>query len=134
MIEELEYIVLDKVIFEVGAPGKSAFEEWKERTGQPEATWEQFIAANSFTYEDLTPEQQAELKGPKGDKGDKGDTGEQGLKGDTGDTGPKGDKGDVGATGPKGDTGTSVSVIAAPDSATAEALSIANPNNLYTVT
>lgn len=51
---------------------------------------------DALRFEDLTPEQQAQLKGPKGDKGDKGD---QGTKGDTGATGPQG------PTGPKGDPG-----------------------------
>ena len=76
-----------------------------------------------LSYDELTPEQQAQLKGPKGDTGTtgpagptgpKGDTGAQGPKGDTGpqgETGPqgapgeKGDKGDTGAQGPKGEPG-----------------------------
>lgn len=58
-----------------------------------------------FTYSDFTPEQLAALKGPKGDKGDIGPQGEAGPKGDTGPVGPKGDKGDIGPQGPKGDTG-----------------------------
>lgn len=81
---------------------------------------------DALRFEDLTPEQQAQLKGPKGDKGDKGDQGtkgdtgatgpqgptgpkgdqgERGLKGDQGEQGAKGDKGDTGERGPKGDTG-----------------------------
>ena len=64
-----------------------------------------------FTYDDFTPEQLENLKGPKGDtgpvgpqgltgpQGPKGDTGPQGL---TGEQGPKGDKGDVGPQGPQG--------------------------------
>ena len=40
-----------------------------------------------MTFEDLTPEQKAGLKGDKGDKGDTGDTGAQGPKGDTGNNG-----------------------------------------------
>ena len=53
----------------------------------------------TMTFEDLTPEQKASLKGDKGDKGDTGAAGPQG------EPGPKGDKGDPGPQGPKGDTG-----------------------------
>ena len=53
----------------------------------------------TMTFEDLTPEQKASLKGDKGDKGDPGAAGPQG------EPGPKGDKGDPGPQGPKGDTG-----------------------------
>lgn len=65
----------------------------------------------TMTFEDLTPEQKASLKGDKGDKGDTGAAGPQGEpgpKGDKGDPGTKGDKGDpgeTGAQGPKGDKG-----------------------------
>lgn len=56
-------------------------------------------ADGTMTFEDLTPEQKASLKGDKGDKGDTGAAGPQG------ESGPKGDKGDPGPQGPKGDTG-----------------------------
>lgn len=56
-------------------------------------------ADGTMTFEDLTPEQKASLKGDKGDKGDAGAAGPQG------EPGPKGDKGDPGPQGPKGDTG-----------------------------
>lgn len=56
-------------------------------------------ADGTMTFEDLTPEQKATLKGDKGDKGDTGAAGPQG------EPGPKGDKGDPGPQGPKGDTG-----------------------------
>ncbi len=72
----------------------------------------------TMSFEDLTEEQKASLKGdvgpqgPKGDKGDKGDRGAdstvpgpQGPKGDTGAQGPKGDKGDKGDTGAQGPQG-----------------------------
>jgi hypothetical protein len=62
----------------------------------------------TMTFEDLTPEQKASLKGDKGDKGDTGAAGPQGEpgpKGDKGDTGPKGDKGDTGETGAQGPQG-----------------------------
>ncbi len=60
-----ETIVKFKVL-PIGMPGLSAFEDWKLREGQPDATWEEFIAANVFTYDDLTPEQQEQLKGEDG--------------------------------------------------------------------
>lgn len=72
-------------------------------------------ADGTMTFEDLTPEQKASLKGDKGDKGDTGAAGPQGEpgpKGDKGEPGPKGDKGDPGETGaqgpqgPKGEPGT----------------------------
>lgn len=56
-------------------------------------------ADGTMTFEDLTPEQKASLKGDKGDKGDTGAAGPQG------EPGPKGDKGDPGPQGPKGDAG-----------------------------
>lgn len=62
----------------------------------------------TMTFEDLTPEQKASLKGDKGDKGDTGAAGPQGEpgpKGDKGDPGPKGDKGDPGETGAQGPQG-----------------------------
>lgn len=72
-------------------------------------------ADGTMTFEDLTPEQKASLKGDKGDKGDTGAAGPQGEpgpkgdKGDPGETGPQGPKGDTGAAGaqgPKGEPGT----------------------------
>lgn len=92
----------------------------------------------NLTFDDLTPEQKAELTGPSGAspyigengnwfvgeldtgvqaQGAQGPKGEQGPQGDTGATGPKGEQGpqgDMGATGakgeqgPKGDTGACV--------------------------
>ena len=68
-------------------------------------------ADGTMTFEDLTPEQKASLKGDKGDKGDTGAAGPQGEpgpkgdKGDPGPQGPKGDTGETGAQGPKGDKG-----------------------------
>ena len=69
-------------------------------------------ADGTMTFEDLTPEQKASLKGDKGDKGDTGAAGPQGEpgpkgdKGDPGPQGPKGDTGETGAQGPKGEPGT----------------------------
>ena len=51
---------------------------------------------DAFTFEDFTPEQLANLKGPKGDKGDIGPAGPKGDTGDIGPQGPKGEKGDKG--------------------------------------
>lgn len=65
-------------------------------------------ADGTMTFEDLTPEQKASLKGDKGDKGDTGAAGPQGEpgpKGDKGDPGSKGDKGDTGETGAQGPQG-----------------------------
>ena len=86
----------------------------------------------NLTFDDLTPEQKAELTGPSGAsphigengnwfvgeldtgvqaQGAQGPKGEQGPQGDTGATGPKGEQGpqgDTGATGAKGDTGACV--------------------------
>lgn len=62
----------------------------------------------TMTFEDLTPEQKASLKGDKGDKGDTGAAGPQGEpgpKGDKGDPGPQGPKGDIGETGAQGPQG-----------------------------
>ena len=56
----------------------------------------------TMTFEDLTPEQKASLKG---DKGDKGDTGAAGPQGDPGPKGDKGDPGETGAQGPQGEKG-----------------------------
>ena len=63
---------------------------------------------DALRFEDLTPEQQAQLKGPKGDKGDPGEKGEPGAKGDKGDPGENGEpgaKGDKGDPGEKGEPG-----------------------------
>lgn len=65
-------------------------------------------ADGTMTFEDLTPEQKASLKGDKGDKGDTGAAGPQGEpgpQGPAGEPGPKGDKGDTGATGAQGPQG-----------------------------
>lgn len=89
-------------------------------------------ADGKMTFDELTPEQKAGLKGDKGDpgargekgdkgsaftyrdftpeqlaglKGPKGDTGPQGLKGDRGEKGAQGPQGIQGATGPQGPQG-----------------------------
>lgn len=80
-----------------------------------EQEWLDSLKGTPFKYTDFTPEQLANLKGPKGESGPKGDDGEQGPKGDAFTykdfteeqlkalKGPKGDKGDPGVPGPKGD-------------------------------
>lgn len=56
-------------------------------------------ADGTMTFEDLTPEQKASLKG---DKGDKGDTGAAGPQGEPGPQGEKGEPGTNGTTPVKG--------------------------------
>lgn len=68
-------------------------------------------ADGTMTFEDLTPEQKASLKGDKGDKGEKGDPGEIGPQGEKGEPGPKGDKGDKGDVGPQGQDGKSGVIV-----------------------
>jgi hypothetical protein len=73
------------------------------RLKQADGTWVEIPALigaqgpkgedGTMTFEDLTPEQKASLKGDKGDTGATGATGPQGPKGD------KGDKGDPGVDG-----------------------------------
>lgn len=59
-------------------------------------------------FEDLTPEQKEELRGPQGvpgkdgAPGPQGEPGKPGEKGDKGDQGEKGEKGDPGPQGPQG--------------------------------
>lgn len=65
-----------------------------------------------LTWDDLTAEQKAEIKGEKGDRGDpgiqgpRGDPGPTGLPGATGPQGPTGIQGPAGPTGPRGETGS----------------------------
>lgn len=54
------------------------------------------------TFESLTDEQRASLKGDKGDKGEQGEPGPKGDKGDTGATGPAGERGPQGEQGIQG--------------------------------
>lgn len=62
-------------------------------TGPPGPQGIQGEPGKPLRYEDLTPTQKAELKGPKGDRGDIGPRGSQGIPGPVGPTGPKGDPG-----------------------------------------
>lgn len=56
-------------------------------------------------FEDLTPEQKEELRGPQGVPGKDGAPGPQGPQGEPGKPGEKGDKGDPGPQGPAGANG-----------------------------
>lgn len=101
----------------IGRDGKSAYEvalkngyegsetEWLKSLKGEKGERGERGADGTMTFEDLTPEQKASLKGDKGDKGDTGEKGDKGDPGETGATGPKGDKGDTGATGPQGNQG-----------------------------
>ena len=62
-------------------------------------------ADGTVSFDELTPEQQASLKGPKGDKGDTGPEGPEGPQGPQGIQGIPGEQGPIGLQGPKGDTG-----------------------------
>lgn len=72
--------------------------------GQDDVAYQKLIpiADLAFTYDDLTPEQQAELRGPQGEPGSQGEQGIQGPKGETGMQGPVGPKGDKGDSGKPG--------------------------------
>ena len=61
-------------------------------------------ADGTMSFEDLTPEQKATLKGDQGVQGAQGDKGVDGVQGVQGDIGEKGYQGDAGVQGPKGDS------------------------------
>ena len=68
---------------------------------------------DAFEYEDFTPEQLADLVGPKGDKGDKGQDGTVAFEDLTDEQremlkGPQGEPGSPGDTGPQGVSGVYV--------------------------
>jgi hypothetical protein len=58
-----------------------------------------------MSFEDLTPAQREQLRGPQGYQGPQGPQGDQGAVGATGATGPQGAKGDQGVTGSAGPAG-----------------------------
>lgn len=68
-------------------------------------------ADGTMTFEDLTDEQKASLKGdigpagPQGEQGPQGEKGEPGEKGADGAQGPQGEQGPVGPEGPQGPAG-----------------------------
>ena len=59
-------------------------------------------ADGTMSFEDLTPEQKATLKGDQGVQGAQGDKGDAGVQGVQGDIGEKGYQGDVGVQGDRG--------------------------------
>ena len=61
-------------------------------------------ADGTMSFEDLTPEQKATLKGDQGVQGAQGDRGVDGVQGVQGDIGEKGYQGDAGVQGAKGDS------------------------------
>ena len=61
-------------------------------------------ADGTMSFEDLTPEQKATLKGDQGVQGPQGDKGVDGVQGVQGNIGEKGYQGDAGVQGPKGDS------------------------------
>ena len=61
-------------------------------------------ADGTMSFEDLTPEQKATLKGDQGVQGTQGDKGADGVQGVQGNIGEKGYQGDAGVQGPKGDS------------------------------
>lgn len=89
----------------VTACNNSVLKEWDEFKKQDvKARAAVFFFAKGdkgdpLTWNDLTEEQKASLKGEKGDKGDQGAQGEQGPQGIQGEKGDKGDKGNDGASG-----------------------------------
>lgn len=63
------------------------------------------LKGDGLNYEDLTPEEIANIKGPKGDTGPQGPQGLRGLQGAPGDRGPQGPQGPRGDRGPQGEQG-----------------------------
>lgn len=59
----------------------------------------------SIVFEELTPEQKEELRGPAGPQGPKGDRGDAGPEGPQGKEGPRGLQGPQGNIGPQGNVG-----------------------------
>jgi len=94
---------------QTGADGKSAYEIWLEQGHQ--GTEEDFLNSlegpqgpqgeqgDPLTFDDLTPEQKAELKGEQGEQGPQGIQGEQGEQGIQGEQGPQGERGPQGPQG-----------------------------------
>ena len=112
-------------------------EEWLESLRGPEG--QQGIqgkpgpqgAPGTVSFDELTPEQVAMLKGDKGDKGDKGETGPKGADGADGAQGPAGPQGPVGPAGPqgeKGETGSGFKVLDYYDTLEAMESAVPNPN------
>ena len=121
---------------EAGVNGKSAFEFWREQTGNDNGTEEEFYAfikgekgqkgdrgERGYDISSIEQVVASPLDGGKNvikvtrsdgqaflfeiQNGSKGSSGEKGEKGDKGDVGPKGDKGEVGSRGMVGPQGAS---------------------------
>lgn len=59
----------------------------------------------TVSFQELTPEQKEQLRGPQGEQGPQGEKGDKGDTGETGPQGPQGAQGLQGMQGEKGDTG-----------------------------
>ena len=92
-----------------GVKGDRGFIGYQGDTGQQGAKGYQGDkgADGTMSFEDLTPEQKATLKGDQGVQGYQGDRGADGVQGEMGyqgDIGEKGYQGDAGVQGAKGDS------------------------------
>ena len=80
-----------------------------EETGEPASLvgpkGDKGDKGDPLTWDDLTPEQKAALKGERGERGERGEQGAQGVQGEQGIQGPRGDKGDKGDRGERGEQG-----------------------------
>ena len=92
---------------ETGEPGAQGLRGEKGDTGEQGPRGETGATGpqgpkgkdGEVTFESLTDEQKASLRGEPGAKGEKGDPGERGAKGDKGDPGAQGEKGEKGDPG-----------------------------------
>ena len=89
-IQNLSIVKLDGITGRTGAQGPQ---------GETGPAGPQGEKGDPLTFDDLTPEQKAELKGEQGETGPQGPEGPQGPQGETGEQGP------VGPTGPTGPQG-----------------------------
>ena len=89
-----------------GVKGDRGFIGYQGDTGQQGAKGYQGDkgADGTMSFEDLTPEQKATLKGDQGVQGAQGDRGVDGVQGVQGNQGEMGYQGDAGVQGPKGDS------------------------------
>ena len=108
---------------EQGPKGKDGTVTFESLTPEQKAslkgdTGPQGPKGDAFTYSDFTEEQLMQLKGEKGDIGPQGIQGTQGPKGDTGAQGPKGERGDNGQDGVSVPTGGTTGQILSKNSNT----------------
>lgn len=90
-IQNLSIVKLDGITGRTGAQGPQ---------GETGPAGPQGEKGDPLTFDDLTPEQKAELKGEQGETGPEGPAGPQGPQGETGEQGPMGP---TGPTGPQGE-------------------------------